>query len=223
MTKKQNPVSEMYDNRAGLYDLLIAAVGYDRSIKRVLRAVPLDLPDDARILDLGCGTGLATEVLRERFPNARIIGLDYSKRMLDHYQEKFPDAETVHGDYNDPTTFQSYPQGAPTVFDDSSFDLINSTGSLSEYGKLERALPYFRALLKDGGELVNIGVRDNLLGRFFGKLYGYHPTDLKEMVAASQKSNLCAEEIPVRWYEVPTSIISYAMRARKTRQDKTRE
>ncbi len=35
------------------------------------------------ILDLGCGTGTATAILRERFPSASILGIDSSAEMLE--------------------------------------------------------------------------------------------------------------------------------------------
>ena len=34
------------------------------------------------VLDLGCGTGAAVKVLRERYPRAQILGLDFSSGML---------------------------------------------------------------------------------------------------------------------------------------------
>ena len=36
-----------------------------------------------RIVDLGCGTGLAFEALGKRFPNAQVIGIDFSTAMLE--------------------------------------------------------------------------------------------------------------------------------------------
>ena len=36
-----------------------------------------------RVIDLGCGTGALTAVLAERWPNARIVGLDASRDMLE--------------------------------------------------------------------------------------------------------------------------------------------
>lgn len=39
--------------------------------------------EPARIFDLGCGTGHITSVIAERFPNARVVGLDKSPDMLE--------------------------------------------------------------------------------------------------------------------------------------------
>lgn len=45
-----------------------------------------------RILDLGCGTGTTTLMLKRRFPNAEVVGLDLSPHMLVVAQHKARDA-----------------------------------------------------------------------------------------------------------------------------------
>lgn len=45
-----------------------------------------------RILDLGCGTGTTTLMLKRRFPNAEVVGLDLSPQMLVVAQRKAQDA-----------------------------------------------------------------------------------------------------------------------------------
>lgn len=46
----------------------------------LLARVPLEAP--AEVVDLGCGTGSLTRLLRERFPQASVTGLDSSPEML---------------------------------------------------------------------------------------------------------------------------------------------
>ena len=42
----------------------------------------VDLAAPATVVDLGCGTGTSTRLLRERWPSARITGVDSSAEML---------------------------------------------------------------------------------------------------------------------------------------------
>ncbi|RON90203.1 methyltransferase domain-containing protein [Pseudomonas fluorescens] len=43
----------------------------------------IDLVNPKRIYDLGCGTGIATQLLAERWPRAQLLGVDSSRQMLD--------------------------------------------------------------------------------------------------------------------------------------------
>ncbi|WP_095119175.1 methyltransferase domain-containing protein [Pseudomonas sp. Irchel s3f10] len=43
----------------------------------------VDLQNPQRIYDLGCGTGIATQLLAERWPRAQLQGVDSSTQMLD--------------------------------------------------------------------------------------------------------------------------------------------
>ena len=47
----------------------------------LLARVPLEAPRN--IADLGCGTGSLTALIKERWPQARIVGVDTSQSMLD--------------------------------------------------------------------------------------------------------------------------------------------
>ena len=57
----------------------------------------------ARVLDLGCGTGLELETYFALNPMARVTGIDLSRAMLDRLAAKFPDKalHLIHGSYFD--------------------------------------------------------------------------------------------------------------------------
>src|SRR4029079_12931904 len=50
-----------------------------------------------RAIDLGCGPGNSTQVLRERWPDADIPGLDNSNEMLASAREAHPHGRWLHG------------------------------------------------------------------------------------------------------------------------------
>ncbi|MBC1220019.1 class I SAM-dependent methyltransferase [Nostoc sp. UCD121] len=58
---------------------------YDEMLEVITRCLP---STSLRILELGCGTGELSLKILKRFPNAQLIALDYSPRMLKFAQDK---------------------------------------------------------------------------------------------------------------------------------------
>lgn len=67
-----------------------------RAASELLMRVPLSRA--ARVVDLGCGPGNSTALLRERWPDARLSGIDNSPQMLDRARQDFPAIEWILGD-----------------------------------------------------------------------------------------------------------------------------
>jgi SAM-dependent methyltransferase len=63
----------------------------------------LDLEEDSRFLDLGCGRGFDSAWLLER--GARVVAFDFSSRALDLARTGAPEAERVQGDLSRPLPF----------------------------------------------------------------------------------------------------------------------
>jgi trans-aconitate 2-methyltransferase len=61
--------------------------------------IELERPD--RIIDLGCGPGNSTRILRERWPGAQIAGLDSSPEMIQTAREAYPQETWIRADIAD--------------------------------------------------------------------------------------------------------------------------
>ena len=72
-----------------------------------------------RILDLGCGTGSTTLMLKQAFPQAQVTGLDLSPYMLVRAEHKAQNA-------NLDITWR-HGNAEKTVFKDASFDLVTAS------------------------------------------------------------------------------------------------
>ncbi|MDX2240546.1 MAG: methyltransferase domain-containing protein [Leptolyngbyaceae cyanobacterium bins.302] len=72
-----------------------------------------------RILDLGCGTGSGTLLLKQRFPDAEVIGLDLSPYMLVVAEQKAQKAGV--------TIQWRHGLAEKTSFPDASFDLVTAS------------------------------------------------------------------------------------------------
>lgn len=134
-----------FDAVAHRYDLLQRLnPGYRGDLRR--SAQRLGARDDARILDLCCGTGLSTQALRGCYPRAKITALDASRGMLDAARVK-PDLSDVHfvlGDAHDP--------GAAGVH--GPFDAVFMAYGIRNMGAPDRCLGNVLQLLEAGGKVA---------------------------------------------------------------------
>ncbi|MBN2462698.1 MAG: methyltransferase domain-containing protein [Dehalococcoidia bacterium] len=64
--------------------------------------------DPETIIDIGCGPGNSTQILRRRWPNADIVGLDSSQKMIEKAREDYPSQKWMVGDAADLGTNQKY-------------------------------------------------------------------------------------------------------------------
>src|SRR5438270_6816755 len=88
----------------------------------------IDLGAPRRIVDLGCGPGNSTGLLRERWPKAAITGLDSSPEMLDSARRGYPGLEFIAGDIA---------RWVPT----EPYDLVFSNAALQWIGDHENLVP----------------------------------------------------------------------------------
>jgi len=86
-----------YDRHAKDYDLYQSAVvpGYQEMLDLVAEACRRYLPEEAKLIDLGCGTGNASLAILRKIPSARIFLIDGSGRMVKVAAEKISCAHSV--------------------------------------------------------------------------------------------------------------------------------
>ncbi len=206
----------LYDSRATLYDKLMVFLGYTRCLKRFLHSMDINMPETPSILDIGCGTGISTQILLKRYPSAKITGLDLSEEMLRMYYERFPDSRTIIGDFNCVESFHDYPDNNSVCLNDSSFDLVVSTGAVSEYAVLDETIPLIFRLLKTDGFFINFGVKDGLLGDISGLLWHFKPTGPVEFIDSCITHGFKdVELIPQSKVPFPSNITKYLLLLRK--------
>lgn len=104
------------------------------------------IPGGARVLELGCGTGVYTRWLLDR--GCRVVGMDISPRILDEARRRCPGAVLVQGDCADPASF--LPDGALA----QPFDVILGVNTFSYYPGKSKAMRRYRELVRVGGRIV---------------------------------------------------------------------
>jgi len=209
-------IREVYNNRAKVYDKILKRSGYHATLQSILGTIYLDIKNSSRILDIGCGTGLASEVLIERFPHAEIFGLDYSEEMLHLYNNKFPDIQTILGDFNSGREFFLFPEGKPFSFRHGYFDLIISTGAVSEYGEKDKVILFIHKLLKKNGIFVNVGIKKNVMSFVTGRIWHYTPMGRRNLINACRQFGFSnVNIIKIKWNRFPSNITKFVVRAVK--------
>lgn len=110
-----------------------------RAAMDLLQRVPLEAPEV--VVDLGCGPGNSTELLRARYPEARIVGVDAAPDMLARAQRSGVQAEWQAGDV------ATWSPQAPV-------DLLFANAVLHWLPDHARLLPKLVAHLRPGGVLA---------------------------------------------------------------------
>jgi SAM-dependent methyltransferase len=105
----------------------------------------LEIPDDGRVLDIGCGNGWATRLMAEQAPHGRVVGIDISDEMVDLARESsgsFPNVEFREA------------SAEKLSFAEDEFTHAFSMESLYYYGDIPRALQEIQRVLKSGGKFA---------------------------------------------------------------------
>lgn len=82
----------------------------------------------ASVIDLGCGPGNSTRVLRQRWPEAHVIGLDSSRQMIDAARAEEPSEEWIVSGIEDWTPSAQF----DVVFSNAALQWLPEHGPLVE-------------------------------------------------------------------------------------------
>ena len=99
------------------------------------------IPDPGRIIDLGCGPGNSTAVLRQRWPKADITGLDSSSDMISAASRSYPHNEWLIGDIAAWST-------------EIPFNVVFSNAALQWVPRHAILIPHLFAQVASGGALA---------------------------------------------------------------------
>ncbi|WP_339883735.1 methyltransferase domain-containing protein [Vreelandella maris] len=132
----QARVAHAFLRAAPRYDALATA---QRHIGELLWG---SLPPHAfNVLDMGCGTGVWTQRLAERYPRAQITGLDLAPGMLEQARQRH--GESIHWQPGD---------AAALPYDEHSFDLVFSNLAVQWCPDIGAVMAELYRVLTPGGQ-----------------------------------------------------------------------
>jgi demethylmenaquinone methyltransferase/2-methoxy-6-polyprenyl-1,4-benzoquinol methylase len=146
---KAEKVRSMFGAIAHAYDLnnRLHSFGRDQAWRRAAVRMASVRPTD-HVLDAACGTGDLSRAFADAGA-ARVVGLDFTPRMLEIARAKRPPRPGV-------AATVEYVEGDATAlpFADASFDIVSIAFGIRNVTEPARALREFRRVLRPGGRLV---------------------------------------------------------------------
>ena len=142
----------------------------------------LKLPLGARVLEVGCGRGVALPPLFELCRPSRLVGLDVDDELLAVADERLAargiPAELVRGDVRE------------LPFDDRSFDVVVDFGTCYHVAAPDRALSEIARVLDHGGRFVHETPLSQRLA---------HPVRSRGRLPWRTEPRLCRDRTAVLW------------------------
>lgn len=101
---KSRKVKEHFEEEAAEFDEIILKIipNYEEMINALINSIPFNETDSFKVMDLGCGTGTVTKLLKERFPKATVTCLDLAENMIEMAKlklNKFENINYLTGDF----------------------------------------------------------------------------------------------------------------------------
>lgn len=157
-----------------------------------------DLPEDADVLEIGCGIGANAEAFCDRYPDWRYTATDVDAQMVERageLLERFGQRVTLRTcDAND------------LPFADDTFDIALAIGVWHHVGAWEHALAGCVRVLRPGGLLVLVDLLPSFftgpLGRMFPPVRTYTLSEMRAQLGAAGFARFRVKAAGSLWYRL---------------------
>lgn len=103
--------------------------------------IPVDSPKN--VIDIGCGPGNSTRVLKNKFPDAHVTGADFSPNMIEKAKAENPDVDFMLFDASN-----DFPKLT------EKYDVVFSNACIQWVPEHQKLLKNMMSVLNDGGVLA---------------------------------------------------------------------
>lgn len=151
---------KMFSKMAKDYDFLNNIISFrmHKFVKKIAIS-KLDIKSNSKILDLCCGTGDLGQIIKEDNPSCKIIGVDFSKDMLEIAKQKNPNNEYIEE------------EAINLSFSNNTFDYIVIGFGLRNIDDKEKVLNEMCRVLKERGKILHIDFCSEFVFKTFYDFY----------------------------------------------------
>jgi ubiquinone/menaquinone biosynthesis C-methylase UbiE len=210
----------LYKN-SRVYDFFMKLLGYESSLDRFIRQLPLDIDGSCKILDAGCGTGLLGLALLERMPSSTLIATDLEPNFLKEVQKNAKSRGIEPGrvrvgqsNISQPQQFTNEDSQVETIHE-GSMNVVCVGAVVGYADNIEESLRSLVRLLAPGGMLINIEMNESIVGRYVSKRYHYHNISVLRMLEVLREAGCQAENHPLKLRFLPAKFTRTAVIAKK--------
>lgn len=192
MEDKSKQIQSMFDSIANRYDLLNRLLSFRRDVawrKKAIKKLCID--ENMLVLDLACGTGDMILELKRQVKGVKVIGADFSKKMLNIAKQKKIDAPLVAADAHF------------LPFKENTFDRIVIAFGFRNVVDKKRGLENLYYILKPSGRLCILEFSQPE-GVIFSKIYKVYFTKILPFIGGVISKNKNAYSyLPDSVYKFP--------------------
>lgn len=139
-----NDIKNTFDEVSKNYDFLNNVISFNTHFlfkKYVVNQ--LNLKNGIKVLDLCCGTADVSKIIKKKYSNISVIGVDFSSNMLNIAKMKVDDVVFIEADATN------------LPFSDEEFDVVIVGFGLRNIPEIELALSEVYRVLKKEGQFLN--------------------------------------------------------------------
>lgn len=145
MNSEKNPlkIKKLFDEISPYYDKInsFISLGFNLAVK-ITSIRNLKIQPKSKILDICCGTGDLTQIIRKIQPDTQVIGVDFSPSMLNAARKKNPRYSFIEGNCTN------------LPFDDNKFDYVTTSYGLRNIENRKQAIKEVYRVLQPKGKFL---------------------------------------------------------------------